>query len=242
MNPRDNIEQYNSKIFPPIWMVSFIAVTTAFFVGFGVHFLQKTFIEAGNAYDTKNLITQLQQNGTKTSLDVIISQLVGGIAEWKIYRNEKFGYKIEYPNGWEVIEAKPRIRNEATWEGNILIDEEIQKVTFLERKYVNWQGEFQIRILANPDKLNLEQWIRYHEPRDVTGGSLIQGISDTIVDGRVVKKLSIFGFDHEGIAIVLLYKGNICDISFAGSNPNDAEVKKHQEIYQQMLSTFRFID
>lgn len=166
---------------------------------------------------------------------------VNQMTAWKTYRNKEYGYEIKYPESWEVIEAQPRVGTKATWAGNVLLEGELQKVTFLEKEYIDWPGEFQIRVLSNPDQLSLEEWIGKHEPQDVTGGSLIQEMSDTTLDGNPAQRLSIFGFDHEGIDIVSLYNGYIYYLSFTGSNPNDAEAERHQQIYTRMLSTFRFI-
>ncbi len=168
-----------------------------------------------------------------------VTPLVDRIAEWKTYRNKKYGYQVKYPKGWEIIEAKPRVGYKTEEAMNILYDGQVQKVTFLEKKYVNWRGEFQIGIISNPDKLSLEQYINKSDYADVSGGSLIRGISDTTVSGKPAKRLSIFAFDHEGIEIIMLYKGYIYYISFT-DNPSDAEEERHQQIYQQILSTFRF--
>ena len=163
------------------------------------------------------------------------------VAQWKTYVNEAYGYALEYPGGWKVIEAKPRVEdNKAVWGANILFEGELQKVTFLESEHAHWQGEFQVRVLSNPDDIELEHWIRMHEPQDVTGGSLIQGISDTRIGGHPAKRLSIFGFDHEGIDIVARHEGHIYYVTFTGRNPNDDQLERHLQIYDHMLSSFKF--
>ncbi len=171
-----------------------------------------------------------------------VTPLAGRISSWETYRNEKYEYEVKYPKDWEIIEAKPRVGYKAEKEINILYGKELQKITFIEKEYAIWQGEFQIRIILNPDKLSLEEWINRNEPRDISGDSLVQGISDTTLGGKVAKRLSIFGFDHEKIEIVVLYKGYIYSINFSGSNPNDMEAKRHQQIYRQILSSFRFFE
>jgi len=95
---------------------------------------------------TKSILDQasrLQEEGASLPLN----QMTG----WKTYRNEGHGYEIKYPEGWEVIEAQPRVDAKATWAGNVLLEEELQKGTFLEKEYIDWPGEFQIRVLSNPD-------------------------------------------------------------------------------------------
>jgi len=161
---------------------------------------------------------------------------------WLMYRNKEFHYEVKYPKDWEFKEASPRVGKKAQWEGNIIFGEEVQKVTFLEKEYKLWQGQFRICVYSNSDNLSLELWIAKHEPQDVTGGSLIQDVSEINLGGEPAKRLSIFGFDHEEIEIVTLHQGKIYSVIFAGTNPNDPKVKQHQEIYSQMLSSFTFID
>lgn len=164
------------------------------------------------------------------------------IIDWEIYKNKKYGYEVKYPKDWKVIEARPRVRYKAEEAMNILLEGQLQKVTFLEKEHGGCGGDFQVVVISNLDKLSLEQWIRKNEPTDISGGSLIMGISDTTVDGKPAKKLSIFGFDHEGIEIVFLHRGIIYSIGFTGDAPCDPEAERHQQIYQQMLSTFMFIE
>jgi hypothetical protein len=193
----------------------------------------KTAAATESAESILGQIPQLQEE--------IVALAVNQMTGWKTYRNKKYGYEIKYPEVWEIVEAQPRVGIKATWAGNVLLEGELQKVTFLEKESIDWPGEFQIRVLSNPDQLNLEEWVSKHEPQDVTGGSLIQEMSDTTLDGRPAKRLSIFGFDHEGLDIVSPYNGYIYYLSFTGSNPNDAEAERHQQVYDQMLRTFRFI-
>lgn len=173
---------------------------------------------------------------------VVLGDEKNSVLPGQIYRNEKYGYEVKYPSEWEVVEAKPRVGFKIEWAGDILIGDEVQKVTFLEKEFANWQGEFQIVVISNPEKLNLEQWIKKNEPQTVTGSSLIEEISGTILNGKPAKRLSIFGFDHERIEVISLYKGYIYVIGFAWDNPNDSEVEKHKQIYNRMLSSFRFIE
>ncbi len=80
-----------------------------------------------------------------------------------------------------------------------------------------------------------------NEPQTVMGSSLIREISETTLNGKPAKRLSIFGFDHERIEVISLYKGYIYRIGFAWDNPNDTEVERHKQIYNQMFLSFRFI-
>ncbi len=165
-------------------------------------------------------------------------------ADWKTYKNEKYGYMVKYPKGWEIIEAKPRTRNQTENLGNTLNDEygEVQAVTFVENRNVIGVIEFEVNILSNPDKLSLEQWNnRSKSKEDDDGWGNIIARSKGTVDGKMAERVSIATGGGEEIAIDILYKGYIYVISFPGRT-GDPELKRHQQIYQQMLSTFKFVE
>lgn len=160
---------------------------------------------------------------------------------WETYINEQYGYSLEYPHGWRMLQAKPRTGNKEEQESGILVENELQKVTFLEKDHKLWQGEFQVRVFENPARISLDEWMKRNEPRDITGGSLVQGKSDELLNGEPAVRLSALGFDHEQIEIVSLYRGLVYRISFAGRNPNDDELKEHRKIYERMRLSFRFL-
>lgn len=162
--------------------------------------------------------------------------------EWTLYKNQQFRYQVQYPQGWKVIEAKPRVGNKVEWSGNILLEEELQKVTFSETEVSNWQGNFQINVLGNPNNDTLEMWIDKNKPKAASGVNLLRGLSDEVLDSNPAKRLSIFGFDREIIEVVVLNNGQVYKLSFDGDNPNDLDIEKHREIYEKIITSFKFID
>ena len=212
------------------------------FLAVGFNLWGKTAAEPDNSSDPQRQVRQFEQEEAIHSSKEAWTPLDNKDGEWKTYRNKKYGYEVKYPEGWEVIEAKPREGIKTVWGVKFLFGEEMQKVTFLEKEYKFWPGEFQVCVMSNKDNLPLEQWIDEHEPQDVTGGSLIQDISDVILNGKEAKRLSIFGFDHEGLEIVTLYKGYVYSLHFTGNNPNDPKVEQHKQIYDQMVSSFTFTE
>lgn len=162
---------------------------------------------------------------------------------WNIYCNAAHGYAVQCSEGWDTLEAVPRTGTGTAWANEILIGDELQKVTFLERRQSMWPGEFQIAVMANPDHLALDQWVDALKIEDVTGGDLIQERNPAVLGGMPAVRLSIFGFDHEEIAVIAAGKeGCIYYISFAGTNPNDPQVDQHRQIYERMLESFRFVE
>lgn len=161
--------------------------------------------------------------------------------EWNLYRNKDFQYEIVYPKTWEVLEAK-KTPDSSGMSQKVLFGQEQQKVTFMEKDSAFWPGEFQIRIILNPEKLALEEWLDKNEPKDVEEGSLVQQASDTTIGGKQARWLSVFNFDSEGIDFALSHKGNIFYIQFTGNNPNDPDQKRHWLIYQKMIKSFKITD
>ncbi len=175
---------------------------------------------------------------------VLVAPLEAAAREpgWYTYRNQAFGYQVEYPAGWKVLEATRRTSDSATWAGSILIEDEVQKVTFLEHEYEMWQGEFEVRVLENAKHRSLDAWAKNYEVQDVSGGSLIEAVEEAALGGRPAKRFKLFLFDHQGIQIVGFHRGRIYQLGFAGENSNDPNLKKHQAIYERMTAGFRFLE
>ena len=145
----------------------------------------------------------------------------GETPDWKTYRNDSYGYELKYAAGWQLVEAKPRVNNLATWAGNILLEGELQKVTLVELGSRMWLGEFQVRVLSNPNRWSLEEWAKHYDVTDVGGDSSIEEVKDTNLGGKPAKEFAIFMFDHQGIEVAALHRGLVYHLSFAGDNPND---------------------
>lgn len=160
--------------------------------------------------------------------------------EWEIYRNTTSGYQLLYPASWEVVEAKPRTSNKSTWAGFILQEGELQKVTFRERNFEMWPGEFEIRVLRNDRKAGLNEWIETYDVKAIDDSSLIIESVDTVLSGRPAKGLEIFMFDHQGIEIIAVNGDFVYLLGFAGENPNDPNQRKHSKIYDHMIASFSF--
>jgi hypothetical protein len=165
----------------------------------------------------------------------------------EIYTCEKYGFRIKCPNGYRVIEAKPRSETGNHWGAEILSEYELYKVTFIEVEYEMWPGLFEIRVLPNKEGLGLEEWVeRFMENEEV---ALVEpnsedpsmfGIGEVTVDGNPVVRLHFFNYDHTGIELFTAHGGLIYNLSFAGTNPNDPRVKEHMALYNEMVGSIEF--
>lgn len=158
--------------------------------------------------------------------------------EWRTYRNPEFGYEIEYPVGWEAIEARPRVDDAVLWEGEVLFPGVLQKVTLREPESRFWPGEFRVLVHEFQEGKTLDEWADSMNA-DVYDDSLVKGAEDVTLAGRAARWFSIFAFDHTGIAVAFVHEGKIYQVGFAGSNPNDPDIDEHGAIYQRMRDSFK---
>ncbi len=171
---------------------------------------------------------------------VPVSALVLSAAQtagWESYRNSDFGYEIEYPAGWEVIEAQPRADDAVLWEGEVLFPGVHQKVTFKEPEGSFWPGEFRVLVHELVEGRTLDEWADSTNA-DVYDDSLVTGAEDVKLAGRDARRFTIFAFDHTGIIVALVHDGKIYQVGYAGSNPNDPDIEEHAAIYQRMQESF----
>jgi hypothetical protein len=199
------------------------------FRGFGFHSLKRTFL-----LDVFVLFFSL------CFCRCASENLRGNEPAWLTYSSSEWGYSILYPAGWEAREAVERTGKGPFFEPDVLSGDEVQKVTFIEREYDMWPGQLQVMVLANPENMSLQQWVKHYRVEDISGGDLIQSRSATTLSGQPAVRFSIFGFDQEIIAVVAENRGHLYYVTFSGANPNDPRQDTHRKILAQMLSSFRF--
>lgn len=146
-------------------------------------------------------------------------------ANWKTFTNEKYGYEVKYPPNW-------------------ILQEEGETVQFLEPPAQSSFGRFGISIVDNPQNLTLDQWSNeYNLPLPNTPKTnLAKLVGDLTVHGNPAKKFTVFQFDSQRVEIFTMKDGVLILVSFDDYYPNDPNFNEHQKTYNQILSTFKFLE
>lgn len=158
-------------------------------------------------------------------------------AAWMVHRNSDAHIEISHPADWEVIVAEERLTSRTAWSRLVLEKGELFKVTFRQRGEVPWPGQYEIRLLANPDNLGLEAFWSSFDLSDLWDGSA----ADSAVGGRPSK--TWVRWMHDSLArehLLIMHQGAV-HIRYDEHNSNDPAFQDHQQIYVQMTSTFRVL-
>jgi len=147
-------------------------------------------------------------------------------ADWQIYRNEKYGFEIKYPNDWQLED----LSNESISYCNITINGPESNTSY--------SGLYSLclAIDENTDKLSVQDIDvvqRYTKKEQF----LFNGLEAVEFNG-------VFAFDRSEDIIYIISKEYIFAFSFpsAEENSNFSEPVKNNTIARKILSTFKFIE
>jgi hypothetical protein len=160
--------------------------------------------------------------------------------EWRTYHHERYGYELQYPAGWTVVEARTRSGGALHRAGEMLSPGVFHKVTFREPAGKVWPGEFVVLVREHVNGRSLDEWADANFT-DVHDETLVSSAEDTTVGGRTARLFTIFGFDHTGIVVAFVRDGKIYEIGYTGANPNDPDRAEHRWIYERMKRSFKLV-
>ncbi len=173
----------------------------------------------------------------------VLEKIKDGTADWKTYRNERVKYEIKYPSDWFL---KEEYRLECGFEGcleNILIENIKEKVIVAGGGPLTENGSsFKILILENSrNALSIEDWIKqgyYSSNEDIAERLKQERLNKVTI--RKIGNLDLKVW-MGGPASIEFIKGNKF-YRLYGVSGSTSQFNKDLEIFNQILSTFRFLD
>ena len=191
---------------------------------FAILFL--TLIASGAAYW---LVWQSTTMEVEDSLPVVVQYQISRIdtSDWKTYRNEKYGFEVKYPKDWFI-------RTQSGTSADQVILSNVQESSELSDESLQNESGFVVDLLAdtNPKNLGLESWYAEYFRRGFSNEPLSK--ITTTVDGRSAIRL-------ETVEIVTRFHFYILNGKDAIDITYSSKQLKFNDIYQKMLSTFKFI-
>ncbi len=158
-------------------------------------------------------------------------------ADWKVYRNDRAGIEISYPVDWSaVVAVEPKASDVAL--GTAVLEEgEIHRVVFIEGSEAFWPGRYEIRVLANPDTLDLDAYYSQFDLSDLWNGTA----SDSIVAGQEAK--TWVRWTHESLVreYLLVVSQGAVHVLHDAHNSNDPAFREHEDVYHRITSTLRIL-
>jgi hypothetical protein len=156
-----------------------------------------------------------------------------GDGSWGEYRSERFGYSIAYPGDWTLVEARPRER-EMIRVSEFLEPGELEKLTFLEPPGGAWRGQFELRVLPNPERQSLDQWLEGLKLANLSFVNMI----DTKLARLPAKRWTRFAYDLIHGEFVTVAEDRAYLLTFDANREENPDSDAHQQIYQRMIESF----
>ncbi len=156
---------------------------------------------------------------------------------WGVHHDQAAGFEIPYPGAWRVIVAKPRSGPGTAWELEILLEGELHKTVFYEGDDSFWPGQYTVRVLENPDSLDLEAAYARFDLSDLWDHSA----ADTILAGHPVKTWVRWNYDSLRREYLLVRPDRMFHLLFDEQNGNDPDFAEHHDIFMKMTARFRLV-
>lgn len=152
---------------------------------------------------------------------------------WEEFASQSFGYTIEYPGSWRLLEAGPWHR-EVKSRAEFLSPGELEKLTFLGPAGGTWSGLFELRVLPNPDGRALDAWLESFRLPNLS----FVNMTDTTLAGLPAKRWTRHAYDLTQREIVAVSGDRAFYLSFDANRDENPDFEAHQEIYRRMVESF----
>ncbi len=172
--------------------------------------------------------SQEQKEAKKTKSE----QIVDETADWNIYQNEEYGFKMKYPEDWRIEEA-------------IIADsEELKPLSVFtlcpkDKVYYHTVGGY---TRGTMDPIGTEIWsTEDYQKRGIPGAKKVL-ISDNLSAFYSENALGeiFYVIQYPNKNIVVIFRSEIDMILRDPSE--DAEAEELKKVFNQILSTFKFIE
>ena len=158
-------------------------------------------------------------------------------AKWKVHRSDDAGIEVSYPVDWSAVVAVDAKAGDVTRSSAVLEEGELHRVVFIEGAEAFWPGRYEIRVLANPDTLDLDGYYLQFDLSDLWNGTA----SDSTLAGHEAK--TWVRWTHESLErqYLLVTSRGAVHLLHDEHNSNDPAFREHEEIYHGITSTLRIL-
>lgn len=147
------------------------------------------------------------------------------VSEWNIYRNDKWGYSVEYPPDWT---ARITLENDATKPEYVIKEE----VTFSSSGY----GQITLHVWTNQSKFSLCQWFEKNKQWFVGGEAEISKCTATGLELQAIcVREPRTPQAYEALKCFFQKNNRVYQLMY-----NNSDESQSEGIYGHMLATFAF--
>lgn len=158
----------------------------------------------------------------------VANDAADAVQDWQTYQNEEYGFEVRYPTDWSVLETKgitPYTVFESPDYSGETISSPILQLSYSGARII-------INRYENLDNFTLEQLIEDYVVQQNKRNVEIDGVQGIAIDTAVE-----FGI-HETFLVVI--KNNLV-YQFRRTYP-ESKKTQYEGVFDQILSTFRFIE
>ena len=152
---------------------------------------------------------------------------------WKTHQSEEWGFQVSHPASW-MVEVAGDDRRGGGLEAELLSEEEVYKVTFIEPENQIWPGRYEVRLLGNPSEEDLDTVLSRFDLSDLWENQP----SDTVLAGLPAKTWVRWRADSLTREFLSVLPRGIVHLRFDESTPNDPALADHKKIYGEMTKSF----